>query len=62
MQEAPVNECLDKDCIKKLLVLVREADNAAVKQNCAIFIGKLVKANPRFVLIMTRVESHCLPT
>lgn len=55
VHEPPVSESLDKDCIKKLLVLVREADSGAVKQNGAILIGKLVKANPRSVLQIRRM-------
>lgn len=42
-----LNQALDKENMKRLLVLLREANNAMVKQNCAILIGKLVKANQR---------------
>lgn len=49
IEERSVNESLDKESMKRLLVVVREAKNAVVKQNAAILIGKLVKTNPRCV-------------
>lgn len=47
VEESYVNQTLNKDNMKRLLVLVREASSNVVKQNCAILIGKLVKNNPQ---------------
>lgn len=47
IEESSVNECLNKENMKRLLVAIREAKSSVVKQNAAILIGKLVKANPR---------------
>jgi len=46
-EEPAVLEALTKDTMKKLLVLVREANNNTVKQNCAILIGKMAKGHPK---------------
>ena len=45
MHEKSVNDVFTRQTMKRLLVLVREVNNSSVKQNCAILIGKLVKAN-----------------
>lgn len=53
VEERSVNETLDRESMKRLLVVVREAKSSAVKQNTAILIGKLVKANPRYGQLIT---------
>ena len=55
IEERSVNELLDKESMKKLLVVVREAKSSVVKQNAAILVGKLVKANPRYVLVINMI-------
>ena len=55
IEERSVNELLDKESMKKLLVVVREAKSSVVKQNAAILVGKLVKANPRYVSVINMI-------
>ncbi|KAF6019636.1 TTC12 [Bugula neritina] len=42
-----VNGLFTKEDMKRLLVVIREANNSVVKQNSAILVGKLVKSSPR---------------
>ncbi|XP_067935287.1 tetratricopeptide repeat protein 12-like isoform X2 [Watersipora subatra] len=54
--EKSVNEGLGEENMKRLLVIIREAKGSAVKQNAAILVGRLVKANSRHLEALRRLD------